>query len=272
MQRCPQEVLDCIIDHCHNDNQTLSACTLTYRRWQSACHHHLFTFARLRTIRRCKDFSDILHTNPGIGSHIRHLAILVDGEDVNSLIMWMKDNFAPMAECLLQVATLTLRSLNFQEVGPCKEFWLGLANLRSIREVYVYMCEFDDIWQARRLLHCFPSLEEFDFWWNQWLPQEYPVSLVEPFFYGPSTPVPCPFWKLRVVSLGDCPITELAAMLLHDGSSKTIELLSFNLSDMDLVKASEALMYSAAKSLEQICIDCVTFPVTPCIGLSTYLH
>jgi hypothetical protein len=265
MEQCPQEVLDCIIDHLHNDKQSLSTCASTYRLWQTAAHHHLFAFARLRNVQRCKSLLEIAEGRPGIGTNIRFLAITDDDDSSNSISSWMKVYFDRLAPHLVNVATMTIRSLNFEQIGSHEILWSSLGNMTSVREIYLYMSTFEDIQQVGRLLHSFPALEEFDFWWNNWHHQEPRASLTSP--YLPSTITKYgPLANLRVVSIGECPYMELAAWLLCTRSARSIKLLSFNLSELDLVKASSALMREAAGSLEQLCIDCVTFPKTPSIG------
>ncbi|KAF9263749.1 hypothetical protein L218DRAFT_987391 [Marasmius fiardii PR-910] len=102
----PQELVDQIIDHLHNDISSLKSCTLVCRAWLPTSRLHLFSKIRLdipRTLldehhhvstkrnveslvhKPCQRLHSLLKQNPGIIPHIHELT-LVSGSPISSAI------------------------------------------------------------------------------------------------------------------------------------------------------------------------------------------
>jgi hypothetical protein len=261
MDGYPQELVDRIIDHLHNDRPALAVSAAAYRRFLHAAHHHLFVHARLRSAARCRVFLDVLDGRPGLGAHVRYLAVDNTQDESGAVLVVL----AALVPHLTSVDALSLRALDFRTADDAP--WAAALTHLPVREAYVYMCTFADVYQAGRLLRCFPALEEFDFWWNEWEAREPAAALRPPVFLPLAAAESAPLQHLRVVSLGDCPAVELVAWLLQTRSAAGVRVLSFNLAELELVRACAALLAAAAGAVEQLCIDCVTFPQVLRLGM-----
>lgn len=70
-----QEIFDGIIDHLHNDKNSLRACALTCRFWLPSARQHLFHTIIIDDIHQSNLFSSALDTNPSLGIYIQALSL-----------------------------------------------------------------------------------------------------------------------------------------------------------------------------------------------------
>jgi hypothetical protein len=88
MNRYPQQTLDPIIDHLHDDHAALRTCAFAVRSFQSAVHHHLFWRAHMHNVFRCHALLQFLQYRPGLGTQVR-LLILDNTDDSPELSAWL---------------------------------------------------------------------------------------------------------------------------------------------------------------------------------------
>jgi len=81
----PQELVDHVLDHLHDDPLTLSSCSLVCHSWLPTTRYHLFSTVAFRPrlsdspigqpVELCPRLHEILLVNPNLARYIRHLEI-----------------------------------------------------------------------------------------------------------------------------------------------------------------------------------------------------
>ncbi|PIL32738.1 hypothetical protein GSI_04853 [Ganoderma sinense ZZ0214-1] len=108
----PNELVDRIIDHLHNDAVVLSACALVRSSWIPTVRYHRFRRVLLGPPASIHSFNALLQTSPDVAPYVSHLDILHN---------WSDDkNMAPL--CTLLSTTPRLRGLHlgYMDLEPDK--------------------------------------------------------------------------------------------------------------------------------------------------------
>jgi hypothetical protein len=272
MDKCPEDVIEHILAHLEEDRDALRSCSLTCREFLYPSQRLLFRVVEVKTAAQCCRLLRSVEQRSELGLLVRRLRI-VNEEDVSeseSPAPWIVVYWPRLAPYLTGVTILTVQGIDFEAMSPSERvsLWTAFAQLQAVTEIYIYMCEFQDISEVGRLLHSFPALEETDFWWNDWDSEACSGCLQPPYFMEPPRFMPAAPLPLRCVSIGDCPNTDLAAWLMYTRSAQSLALLSFHLSDLTLVKSCAALMRFAGPSVAQLSLDCMSYETDRDIGVS----
>lgn len=109
----PQESIEHIIDHLHDDSKTLQACSLTCKSWTDVSQKHLHSSVKFHS-GRGKDHGPEAYSTPSVARHVRKLVLSCPPEPTDarppSRNLWTTVSRMP------SIYTLELVNLSWQ---PC---------------------------------------------------------------------------------------------------------------------------------------------------------
>ncbi|KDQ06700.1 hypothetical protein BOTBODRAFT_181355 [Botryobasidium botryosum FD-172 SS1] len=159
--KLPNELIDLIIDHLHNDKPMLEICALVCRGWVAPSRFHLF-----RRISVLPDgvgeFTSLcdspFSTIPRANTHSLVFCPGVNNPALNRLLTWRSvDGQKTLAAILSQLRTLELSYVGWWTLSaPAKKI---LAQFQSLRELTAFYVVFETRDQFFTLLGAFPNLE-----------------------------------------------------------------------------------------------------------------
>lgn len=158
-QNFPAELQDMIIDHLHDDKETLASCSLVCKSWLPASRFHLFRKIRLELPREsaeglAADFARFLRRNPHICFLVRELHLV--GDILPIPVTYLKED----AICSILAPLTKLRELTIHS------FQLATGNLSSGgRDEHV---QSRDVFDAISGLHDLRGLRLLDFSCDDW--------------------------------------------------------------------------------------------------------
>lgn len=119
----PPEITDHIIDHLHDDKQTLSSCCLVNHTWYPAARYHLFSSVCVSITKPTSllKFHDTLHSNPELRPYIRSLEVKGGEQQYisSSQFVFQLSEIHDIVEILPNLQDLSLRyiSLRSQDIS-----------------------------------------------------------------------------------------------------------------------------------------------------------
>jgi len=175
--KLPRELLDIIIDHLHDDEEALFACSLVSRDWVPPSHYHLFSSLRFTATTEGVDLdTEFSNTDPAVA---RIESFLSDGEPLWPLVRELEvgnddeytiyRNFgwgheAPFTEALLTCAVEKLPNLDTLIVRQmplsCLEWDAGsfASPQRTLKELMLMDLQLTP-WSFTRLLERFSTID-----------------------------------------------------------------------------------------------------------------
>ena len=193
----PAELDDIVLDHLHDDRQTLAKCALVRRSWVPTARYHNWRDLQLTcSEKELRELEKVLQTSPEV-VHLVRSVVLTQGQDDER--QWYDLQVLHIALNLLSrfptVSSLTLHGLWF---GVSKQTQSLNLILPSVRQLTISSCTFDTF-DARQIARTFPSLSILRFdgvWWGRWGSDDPALTGIR----GQSPPLP----ELKEIYLGKC--------------------------------------------------------------------
>lgn len=148
MEKLAQELVDCIVDHLHGDQEDLFACSLTCRSWNTATGPHIFESLVVRTEEQLKSLENSFIPF----AHVKRLKIIPQlGCEMAAIFA------ARFWSQLSQVKGLTLGSFEVDSEHPIEQL---LANFSSLEILGISDSKFPSLHAFMHLLHLQPRLQK----------------------------------------------------------------------------------------------------------------
>jgi hypothetical protein len=153
------ELVDRIVDHLHDDEETLRACALVARTWLPTSRFHLLHHIHIASAAAFHSLLALLEHTPGAGAHARALALGLVWDVQGAPTVWIRPPLAlaPLATHLPHVRRLTLND-DWTRYGDANRAAL-LAGFRSVDTLDISSSIFYTAGDALGLLQSFPLLE-----------------------------------------------------------------------------------------------------------------
>ncbi|KIJ96975.1 hypothetical protein K443DRAFT_681875 [Laccaria amethystina LaAM-08-1] len=149
----PIEIVEVIIDHLHNDNEALKACSLVSRRWVFSSRYHLVYPIKLHH-KNITDFLDLLQSPCSkIAPSIRDLSFISIVQERN----WMPSALSTIEKHLTHVKNLTLHGVRWSRLDSTTttSFFRGF---QSVTHLTVKAGAFSSFSQCVEFICSFPAL------------------------------------------------------------------------------------------------------------------
>lgn len=149
----PIEIVEVIIDHLHNDKETLKACSLVSRRWVFSARYHLVYPIKLHH-KNITDFLDLLQSPClKIAPSIRDLSFLSIVPERN----WIPSALSTIEKHLTHVESLTLHGVRWSRLDSTttSSFFRGF---QSVTHLTVKAGAFSSFSQCVEFICSFPAL------------------------------------------------------------------------------------------------------------------
>lgn len=156
------ELIDRVIDHLHDDEETLRACSLVARSWLPASRFHLFQTLYIFNEREFWALVELLQKNPGLGSHVRELALDILYDSYGNAEPWIRPpvDISPLTAHIPTIEVLTL-SDDWTRYGEPNRTVI-LDSFRKVRTLTIMASNFYSIQDLLTLLRSFPLLERLN--------------------------------------------------------------------------------------------------------------
>lgn len=156
------ELIDRVIDHLHDDEETLRACSLVARSWLPASRFHLFQALYVFNERAYRALIELLQTNPGLGTHVRELALDLLYDSYGNAEPWIRPpiDISPLNTLVPSIEALKL-SDDWARYGELNQAVI-LDGFRRVRTLTIMASSFHSVQDLLTLLRSFPILERLN--------------------------------------------------------------------------------------------------------------
>ncbi|KAH8077030.1 hypothetical protein BXZ70DRAFT_709032 [Cristinia sonorae] len=147
--RLPLELTDKVIDCLHDNPSALRTCSLISRAFLRRSRFHRFRSVMLNA-RASEKFEKLLNESPGVGPYVRELHVSVSTFERTPT--WVDSRLPHIASKLPNVTTLHMR-------GNGEYRAAAVADLTSVRELYLTHCEMYSMNEFVSIVGSFPHLQ-----------------------------------------------------------------------------------------------------------------
>ncbi|PFH49157.1 hypothetical protein AMATHDRAFT_63651 [Amanita thiersii Skay4041] len=153
MSDVPQELVDLVLDHLHNDRPALLSASLVCRSWYASTRHHLyrrvvffigltippFEEQTIRSFERIALLQQILQEKPELAKYIRE--VVITGANAHRCSGWRQ--IEPVVTAILarlnRVSTLELRDVHWDHLAPkCQMAMVSIFRNFCLNKVEFY--------------------------------------------------------------------------------------------------------------------------------------
>jgi hypothetical protein len=169
----PPELDDIIIDHLHDDRDSLAKCALVRRSWLPAARHHFWHDVRLTCTKDgLEKMRSMLDTSPAATYHVRNVVLTQKkGEACQWYDLHLLYSAFKIISCFPSLESVTLDGLWFGAPKTASVSSYGIA-FPSVHRLCISTCTFDAFDDVEQLCHAFPNVSRLQFdgvWWGRWI-------------------------------------------------------------------------------------------------------
>ena len=257
----PAELDDIILDHLHDDRDTLTKCAFVRRSWLPTIRYHKWRDLRITCDEKeLHELENVFEASPEVVHFVRSVTLI-------------HQEGGPHRWCDLQVLHLALSIISHLPIVSSlilDGLWFGDASrttkperdtvLPIIQHLTVRSCTFDSF-DMHLISRAFPSLSTLHFdgvWWGRWESGNAPSTQAGRPFPPPPT--------LKELYLGSCySRNKIIEWLLDESASSSIETLRLPLVGAHDTRLGDLLAF-LGPSLQHLELGCPSITTTVAHG------